>query len=203
MRPLTDSTPKPLLTVQGQTLLEHQIKFLSQFVSKIGITVGYMSEEVEKCANQYGIDLVINSEGRGNAFWINSPTIRSISTPIVVITCDNLMEIDYEALQSESDRNQDQSFLMTRQATLKVAGDRVLEENGRVIKISHRSDTNLLATGLQVLNTGQLNPLRVYDDFHEVWADLIDQKKLFICSTHPFSWSAIDTPADLEKANKT
>ena len=202
MRPLTESTPKPLLTVKGETLLGHQIRFLSQFVKTIGVTVGYMSNEVEKSANLFGIDLVINTEGRGNAFWINNPSIRSIETPIVVITCDNLMKIDFAAVQSESDKNQDLSFLMTRKAPLKVAGDRIVEQNGRVLKISQDNTTNLLATGLQVLNLGQLKPLRVYDDFHEVWSDLIEKKKLFTCSTYPHTWSAIDTLADLSEANR-
>ncbi len=203
MRPLTETKPKPLLTVHGQTLLEHQIRFLSQFVKTIGVTVGYKSNEVEKSANQLGIKLVINTEGRGNAFWVNHPSIRSISTPIVVITCDNLMKIDFSAVQSESDKNQDLSFLMTRRAPLKMAGDRIIQENGRVVKIAQENATNILATGLQVLNLGQLEPMRLYDDFHEVWSDLIVKKKLFTCSTYPHSWSAIDTPADLEEANRS
>ncbi len=202
MRPLTEATPKPLLTIQGRTLLEHQISFLSQFVTTIGVTVGYMSEQVEKTAKKNGASLILNSNGQGNAFWMNSPIIRSVDYPIVVITCDNLMEFDYGALESESNMNRNLSYLLTRKAPLEMLGDRVLERNGKIIEVSSDTKTDLMATGLQVINPSHLKPVCTYDDFHDVWSDLIENGTLCNSTVAPKKWSAIDTPADLQEANR-
>jgi len=47
MLPLTAETPKPMLTVQGKTLLEHNLDFLKRFgIRDVIISVGYLKERI-------------------------------------------------------------------------------------------------------------------------------------------------------------
>ena len=46
MRPLTNTTPKPLLKVFGQPIIEHSIELLLQKgITEIYVVVGYLSEQ--------------------------------------------------------------------------------------------------------------------------------------------------------------
>lgn len=48
LRPLTDKTPKPLLTVGSKPIIEHNIDHLSQFgIKNFNITVRYLGEQIE------------------------------------------------------------------------------------------------------------------------------------------------------------
>lgn len=55
MRPLTLTTPKPLLTVLGKTLLEHTIDSLPREVSEVIIVVGYLGDKIrDHVKHEYG-----------------------------------------------------------------------------------------------------------------------------------------------------
>ena len=47
MRPLTDTLPKPLVTVCGQTILDHIVLALPAVVTEIILVVGYKSEHIK------------------------------------------------------------------------------------------------------------------------------------------------------------
>jgi len=203
MRPLTDKVPKPLLEVNGKTLLEHQISFLKNFVDSIAVTVGYLSEKVAQGALRNDADFILQNGLKGNANWLNYPIIRRLNSPIVVITCDNLMELNFVDLEIEAEKSRDSNYLVTRKSDLDISGDKVLHTDGLVRSIKENLDSPLLATGLQVINPSTLSPREVFDDFHEVWDDLISRQLLRISRNHPTKWAAIDTPSDLKKANES
>ena len=200
MRPLTLETPKPLLEVHGRTLLEHQISFLKNRVESIAVTVGYMSEKVAESALQYGSDYIFKNNGGGNAGWLNSPILRGFQSQILIITCDNLMQVDLEGLESETKATPHFSYLVTRESDVGVKGDRIIQSNGRIESISQQENVALLATGLQVLNPGTLSQNAIFESFHDVWSDLIGNNSLFVSQNRPNRWTAIDTPLDLENA---
>ena len=200
MRPLTQETPKPLLEVQGRTLLEHQISFLKNQVESIAVTVGYMSEKVAESALRYGSDYIFKNNGGGNADWLNSPILRGFQSQILIITCDNLMEVDLAGIESEIIATPQRSFLVSRESDMGVKGDRIIQSNGRIESISQEENVALLATGLQVINPGTLSQNVIFESFHDVWSDLIGNNSLFVSQKRPNRWAAIDTPLDLENA---
>jgi MurNAc alpha-1-phosphate uridylyltransferase len=202
MRPLTYEVPKPLLEVHGRTLLEHQIDFLKNYVDSIAVTIGYMSEKVSQRALQYGADYIFQNNLGGNANWLNSSFLRNLQAPIIVITCDNLMDVNLTDVELESQSAQDLSYLVTRIDESDVKGDRILQTEGRVIAISQDNNITSLATGLQIINPGTLSPEMNFDNFHEVWSDLISKESLHVSRSQPTKWVAIDTILDLENANK-
>lgn len=76
---LTRDTPKPMLRVNGKSLLEHKLESLPDNVAEIIVVIGYLGEMIEKHlgesykTNQKNIPIkyVLQSEllGTGHALW--------------------------------------------------------------------------------------------------------------------------------------
>ncbi len=61
MVPINLETPKALLNVNGETLIERQIKQLHAVgIKEIHVVVGFMKEQFEYLMDQYGVDLIVN-----------------------------------------------------------------------------------------------------------------------------------------------
>ncbi len=61
--PLTDTTPKPLLKVKGEILIERLIRQLIEAdISNIYVVVGYKKEMFYYLANKFGVHIVENPE---------------------------------------------------------------------------------------------------------------------------------------------
>ena len=66
MRPLTDDTPKPLLRIGGQTLIEHQVHALAQAgFTELVINHSHLGEQIESAlgdGDAYGVEIVYSHE---------------------------------------------------------------------------------------------------------------------------------------------
>ncbi len=63
LRPLTLETPKPLLVVNGEPMIERQIKFLKQKnINEIIIVTGYLANKFDYLVAKYGVKLVHNDK---------------------------------------------------------------------------------------------------------------------------------------------
>lgn len=65
MRPLTDKTPKPLLSVAGEPLIDHVFRHLAAAgVKKAVVNVHYLPEQIEAHLrnNSHGLDVAISDE---------------------------------------------------------------------------------------------------------------------------------------------
>ena len=63
MVPINTSTPKALLEVNGEPLIERTIRQLHEAgVTNITVVVGFMKEQFEYLIDEYGVDLAVNSE---------------------------------------------------------------------------------------------------------------------------------------------
>ena len=63
MVPINTQTPKALLEVNGETLIERLIKQLHDVeVTNITIVVGFMKESFEYLIDEYGVELVVNED---------------------------------------------------------------------------------------------------------------------------------------------
>ena len=62
MHPVTEKTPKPLIRVKGQRMIESVIEALCQNgITEIYIVVGYLKEQFEELAEQWpGVQLIEN-----------------------------------------------------------------------------------------------------------------------------------------------
>jgi CTP:phosphocholine cytidylyltransferase-like protein len=63
LRPLTDNTPKSLIKVQGQPMLERQVQFLKEKgIEEIIVVTGYLKEKFEYLKEKYGVTLIHNDK---------------------------------------------------------------------------------------------------------------------------------------------
>lgn len=66
MRPLTDETPKPLLEVNGQSLIVYQIKALAKIgVRDIVINISYLAEKIQSAlgnGSQFNVNIIYSFE---------------------------------------------------------------------------------------------------------------------------------------------
>lgn len=63
LRPLTDDKPKSLVEVNGEPMIERQLRFLKEKgIEDIIIVTGYMAEKFEYLKEKYGVKLIHNDK---------------------------------------------------------------------------------------------------------------------------------------------
>jgi NDP-sugar pyrophosphorylase family protein len=100
LRPITESIPKPMVTVGGVPYLEHQLRFLKQqAITDVVLCTGYLSEQIEQYfgdGSRHGISIHYSREprplGTGGALRLARPLIRD---EFLVIYGDSYLPIDY------------------------------------------------------------------------------------------------------------
>lgn len=61
--PLNTQTPKALIEVNGEILIERLLKQLHEVgITEIYIVVGFLKEEFEYLIDEYGVKLIVNDE---------------------------------------------------------------------------------------------------------------------------------------------
>lgn len=197
MRPLTYKLPKALLPSPANSLLAAQIRFLRPEVETLLVTKGYLSQEVENWALELGADGTVNTSGKGNAHFLRmlSP-IYSHST-ILVLTCDNVMTIDFEALRNDLKIHRGSHTVIGLEADLSIPGDRIIADGSRKISaIGPNIASRTLATGMQVVDMSLVADSTV-NDFSEFWKSAIANDVLSLSNVEPINWNAYDTPESL------
>lgn len=200
MLPLTEHTPKPLLPSVENSLLLNQINFLKNYEMEVTVTIGYQKEKMKEALRGYGVNEFIHSENKGNAYWLNQIDIAKFKGPVVVITSDNLMEIDINNLIEEYFRKGEKSMIIS--VNLENAkGDKIKVGDSNNIKaMDYQTSSGVIASGLQILNLEDIKKNNLqFDDFHEVWGVLINEERLILSDYQPTKWTSVDTVDDLKK----
>jgi MurNAc alpha-1-phosphate uridylyltransferase len=108
MRPLTDHTPKPLLTAGGRPLIEHQIvKLRSAGFTELVINHAHLGEQIEAHlgdGSQLGVSIHYSAEGHGKALETGGgifkalPLLTDGSAPFLVANGDIWCDFDFSRL---------------------------------------------------------------------------------------------------------
>ncbi|MBI3511273.1 MAG: NTP transferase domain-containing protein [Bacteroidetes bacterium] len=199
MMPLTGTVPKPLVKLNGVTLISKGINFLRNNIPNIHITVGYKGNEVAEHVSELGVNSVFNTEGHGNAWWIYNTLMKDLNEPVLVLTCDNIVDLDISLLSKDY-------FSFGAPACLVVPvkpvqgldGDFIFHSSNRVTKLSRTEKSDVYCSGIQILNPAKVNSeTKPTDNFYELWNELIAKQKLFSSNIYPSRWTAIDTMEQL------
>ncbi len=63
LRPITNNTPKALVRVNGEPIIERQIKYLKEIgVKEIIIVTGYLNEKFNYLINKYDVKIIFNDK---------------------------------------------------------------------------------------------------------------------------------------------
>ena len=106
LRPLTETTPKPLLPIHGKPIIEHVINNLKKYgITKIIISIGYKAEQVQQHFGEgrslgVSITYALESEplGTGGAVKLAS---RNLTQPFFLVWGDNLMDLHVSGMEQE------------------------------------------------------------------------------------------------------
>ena len=197
MLPLTKTKPKALLPSNKNSLLLNQIEFLRSYTNEIVVTVGYMKNEMLKALELYGIEDYIIGENLDNAFWINNYLFKNYNGPLIVITCDNVLDININELVKEYYENDEKSLLVGVKGSNKNA-DKVIISKNNIKDIGKSLSSRFFLSGLQILNISEIQEAgEQFNNFNDVWNYLIGKERLILSQLTPKSWFAIDTPEEL------
>jgi NDP-sugar pyrophosphorylase family protein len=195
MMPLTDSIPKPMVTLDGSTLISRGIDFLEKKIGNIHITVGYKGNLVAEHVTKKRVNSIFNTDGHGNAWWIYHTLMQYLDEPVLVLTCDNVIELDIGLLNREYSAFGSPPCLVVPVPPVEgLEGDFIFHENNVVTELSRSKRSDIYCSGIQIVNPAQINRLtKPTDNFYDLWKELIDQKKLYSSTVYPTKWTAIDT----------
>lgn len=89
MVPINMETPKALLEVNGETLIERIIRQLHEIgIRKIYIVVGFMKEQLEFLIDEYGVELIVNEQYAKKNNYYSMYLVRHLLENAYIIPCD-------------------------------------------------------------------------------------------------------------------
>ncbi|HEY2745668.1 MAG TPA: NTP transferase domain-containing protein [Polyangia bacterium] len=201
MGALTDVIPKPMAPYLNSTLIGAGIDKIRPLFERIHVTVGYKGPLLAQHILERGIDSIFNTEGHGNAWWIFHTLMRNLDEPVVVLTCDNVTDIDFASLENDYfAKGAPPCMLVPVTPVAGVAGDYIFADGDVVTTLGRERVSEVYCSGIQILNPARIAALAADgDSFYDVWNALIAARQLRVSSVRPKTWFSIDTIADLEK----
>ncbi len=110
MRHLTTDTPKPLLKVQGKSLLEHQLqKLQAAGFEQVVINLGHLGTQIREAAGQMplaGLEILFSEEGEEpleTAGGIIQALPMLSGGPFLVLNCDVWCDFPLNSLPADPD----------------------------------------------------------------------------------------------------
>ncbi len=209
LRPLTDTTPKPLLPIKGKPILQHIIENLKYHgVTNIILSIGYKAEIVQAYFNKLnnlGINLRYSIEpeplGTGGAIKLAS---KELQEPFILLWGDNLIDLDLHALQqTHKKENALITMALTPREDVEYFGVAKLQNN-KIISFVEKpkreeAPSNLINAGAFIVDPQALEILLDgKSSIEKECFELLAPQGKIAAYTHPGQWFPTDT---LEKYN--
>lgn len=110
MRPLTDSVPKPLLRIGGQTLIERHVYALARAgITELVINHAWLGEQIEKAlgdGDAYGVSIRYSAETE-NSLETGGGIMKALpllgAGPFIVVNADIWTDFPFASLPSSMD----------------------------------------------------------------------------------------------------
>lgn len=166
LRPLTDQTPKPLLTVRGRPILETIIaQFVSQGFSDIVISLNYLGETIKQHfgdGRRFGASIRYLNEdeplGTAGALSLLGP---SPNEPFVVMNGDILTQLNFTALLDFHLEHKVDVSIVVREDEFRIPYGVVSLDGPRILSLAEKPVHRFFANaGIYVLNPSVLKLLR-------------------------------------------
>jgi NDP-sugar pyrophosphorylase family protein len=205
MAPLTDSIPKPMAPYGGTTLIANGIDRLAGALEHIYVTVGYKKAMLAQHVIEHGASGVFNTDGKGNAWWVYGTLLSQLDEPILVLTADNVVEIDIPRIYNEYRECGEPACMLVPVVPVPgLEGDFVFHENKIVRALSRNEVSSIYCSGIQVLNPKKVIACtNATEDFGGLWYQLIRQNRLMVSSVYPEKWISVDTVEQLTALNNS
>lgn len=209
LAPFTDILPKPLIPVNGKTVIERIIGGFADYgVDEISLVVNFKSEILKAYFSElqpsYKVNFINEKQPLGTIGGVNLVDLKRHKT-FFLTNCDILINVDYSDLyhHHSSSKNELTLVASTKRFT-NPYGVCELDKNGNLKNIIEKPSTeSLVNTGLYVINTSVLNLIPNKKPFNAT--DLIEKllknnKKVGIYPIDETQWSDVGQWDEFRKA---
>jgi NDP-sugar pyrophosphorylase family protein len=204
MMPLTSVIPKPMAPYLGSTLIANGIRQIRQYVPHIHITVGYKGAMLAEHVITEGVNSVFNTSNRGNAWWIYNTLLSLLDEPVLVLTSDNVVELDFAKIAEEYRWHGSPACMVVPVEPVPgLDGDYIFLDGDIVTQLDRRTPSDRYCSGIQVINPSRVVAMtNSCESFDDVWAQLIARRELRSSRIYVSRWFTVDTLAQLEMLNQ-
>ena len=197
MKPITDYIPKALVKYsEHETLIEKHINVFKIYSINVHVTVGHKSEILAPVLLKNNVKSIINTKDKDNSWWIYNTLLSNLNEPVLVTTCDSVIDVDFSSLYSEYKKlGSPACVIIPVNHFAGIDGDFISKnKTGLITQLDRNNKTDIYCSGMQILNPFKINEITDHEyNFKNVWSQLIDKKEIF-CSNHfPDTWYSIDT----------
>lgn len=209
LRPLTDTTPKPLVSINGEPLIDITTRRLvSHGFRRIWVTTHYRANDIEEHlgnGQHLGAEVryITEPEPQGTAGAVRLVPTLSDDTPILVCNSDNVHTIDFGALLNFHTSSGAWATLAVVQHITEVPFGVVDVQDGFIrdlVEKPRRSDW--VAAGVSVMTRRALSffPEGQHLDVPAVITELLNRRLPAGAFQSAGYWSDIGSPETLERA---
>jgi NDP-sugar pyrophosphorylase family protein len=210
LKPITDSTPKPMIRIKGKPFLEHQLELLKKNkISEILFCVGYRKDAIMDYfgdGSRFGLTIEYSIE---NGFLGTAGALKlaedHLPADFILLYGDSYLPIDYLELAEFWARCSCNALTVCYDNSVKIAENNIyLAPDGRIGAYSKRNpvtQANYVEAGVSVLRKEILNLIpagRAVSLEEEIFPVLIKAQQL---NGYPTSqrYYDIGTPARLKE----
>ena len=204
LRPLTKKIPKGLIKFKQTSLIANGIKKLKKYIDFIHISVGYKGPILAKHLIEEKVSSIINTDKKGNSWWIFNSIFKSFDSPLYVLTCDNVTNIDFKKIEKDYyKKGQPICMIIPTKPIKGLAGDYIFRKKNIIQGLSRKVKSDIYCTGIQVLNPKKINDkIMSTGDFNILWKRLIKIKQLYVSDVMPKKWYTVDNVDNYKKLKK-
>lgn len=154
LRPLTDTIPKPLVKVQGKTLIEHHLVKIPH--TQVVINHAWLGQAIERYlgnGNQWQVNITYSPEPEGGLETAGGivkalPMLTDGQKPFMVVNGDVLTHFDLEKLRTQTlPKGCLAHLILVPTPAFKAKGDFGLSDLGQV-----QNEGNLTFSGMSLLH---------------------------------------------------
>jgi len=210
LRPLTNSTPKSLVEVNGKPMAERQIEYLKELgVEEIIVLTGYLHEKFDYLKEKYGVKLVHNDKYDVYNNIYTMYLVREYLEDAFVIDADTYLHRNFFKRELNSS-----TYFSGIKDNFKDEWILKFDESGKVYDIEVGSGTDYIMSGVSYWSQadGRFIKQKIEEviesgDFKNLYWDNIvkdNLSNLEVCVSKIESddWFEVDSLEDLEVVNE-
>jgi len=204
LMPITKKIPKGLVKYKQTTLIANGIKKLKKYIKNIHISVGYKGPILAKYLIEQNVSTIINTNNKGNAWWIFNSLFKFLNKPIFVLTCDTVTNIDFKKIEYDYFKKGSPLCMLVPTTPINgLDGDYIFAKKNIVKKLSRTDKCHIYCTGIQVINPGKIyNKIKPVNNFNLLWRNLIKINQLYVSDIMPKNWFTVDNIDNYKKLRK-
>src|SRR3989344_3829582 len=213
LRPLTDSTPKPLVKVAGKPIIEYSLELLQKHgVEQVILSIGYLHEKIEKhlgSGEKWGlkINYAIENEplGTGGAL---AAAKDSLDESFFMLNGDNIADFDLGKMQKAHTHSKLLGTIALTEVEDASSYGAARIENGKIVEFVEKpapgtEPSKFVNAGAYVLSKNSLSMLPTgFNLIERTLFPALAKKSQLGAYFHNGLWLTTDTLQRIERAEE-